>query len=107
MFPLSHFVEKYGPMEDLGEGLTRRIALTVPIVSIRKKSQLFRLIMGGYVFCCLNLHDHVGRCGWCDEFVAGRLEDSYVAGAVSSAKATSGITQMIEGLAMSNIANSS
>lgn len=80
MFPLSHFVEKYAPIEDLGEGLVSENRAYCPDCEYTEEESVVPFADGWLCLCCLNLHDSVGHCGWCDELVAGDLEDSYVAG---------------------------
>jgi hypothetical protein len=79
-FELAHFVDKYAPITRLGEGLVEENRAYCSDCEYSEEESVVPFNDEWLCLCCLNLHSEIDHCAWCNELVAGDLEDSYVHG---------------------------
>ena len=74
---LTWVTEQYGPYEDPKGDPESGYCSYCENVEVRSVVPL-----GGVLIClsCLEEHSSIGQCGWCSEYVAGDMEDSYLTG---------------------------
>ena len=77
---LDYFVEKYAPIEYLGEGLTTENRAYCSYCEYVDEPSVVPFEDQWLCLCCRQLHDEITSCGWCNELIAGDMEDSYVYG---------------------------
>lgn len=79
-FQLDYFVEKHAPIVESGEGRVEENRAYCSDCEFSETESVVSFNDEWLCLSCLNLHSNIDHCAWCNELVAGNLEDSYVRG---------------------------
>lgn len=77
---IEYLLEKYAKSVYLGSGMFEENRAYCSHCEYTKQQSVVLFGINWLCLSCLEIHEEVGNCGYCDEFIAGDLENSFLSG---------------------------